>query len=145
MTDETLRNGERRGSRANVADAIGACFRGAREGDARVRSRVRGWFAFLTGGGFAVYAAMRLLSLTEEGVRRGWVQAESQQQALVTALEKQTTSIDNLVWTMWETQANGTNEHGAIMRKLGVLAPPRVARPPPQPPSRPYDPLKVNP
>jgi hypothetical protein len=55
-----------------VANALAACLKGARQGDKNVRRRVQGWIAFLTGGGFAVYVGIRLLTLAEEEIRNGW-------------------------------------------------------------------------
>jgi hypothetical protein len=116
-----------------VADAIGAILRGAREGDDHVRRRAYSGLAKLIGilgsGGLAVIIAYEAWGLSKDAIRRTWAKSDEQQLALVHALERQSVSIDNLVWTLWEKSENSTAEHTAIMRKLGVQAPRPVQRP----------------
>lgn len=67
-----------------VANAIGAVLIGAREGDARVRRRAKGWIGLMTGGGFAVWVAARLVTFGEEVLRHEW-QASAEGDAVMVA------------------------------------------------------------
>lgn len=115
----------RQNPRGSIADAIGSCLRGAREGDKHVRRRIQGWLAYLTGGGFAVYAAVLLLDLTADQVRRGWVADDRQQAALVAAIEKQTQRLEKhtekigaLVEALQADRAKRDREHKAVLEQI---------------------------
>jgi hypothetical protein len=108
-----------------VADALGAVLRGAREGDALVRKRARGFATWLAGGGFAVYAALRLLAIVE-----GQIEHQDQDRAaLVAELRETRRSLDDLIWSLWETNETQEQRVVALLRALKVAVPPPVKRP----------------
>lgn len=114
--------------RANTSRAIsviGSILRAGREGDRKVRRSIQGWMAFLTGGGFAVYAAVRLLSLAEDQIRSGWKLEAEQRGAVVVALKevakgmKDTNDrLDRMVDVMSEMQRTSSTEHAILIDRV---------------------------
>lgn len=111
--------------RSNTSKAIhliGAILRGGREGDALVRRRLQGWMAFLTGGGFAVYAAVRLLTLAEDQIRQGWTSSDRERASIIAALREttsaikdQTQKIDKLADAMNTASQASIAEHAVLL------------------------------
>lgn len=91
------------------------------------------WMRLMLGGGFAVVIAQQLLGVVREELRAYRADRERTTVALVKALHEQTRAVDDLVWSLWEWKANEELRSQAIMRKLGVQAPPPVSSPRPVP------------
>lgn len=79
-----------------IAKAIGAVYRGYREGDEKIRERVQG-HAKRVGKLSIVVAALTLagqvVSLLGEQMRHEWQQASEDRKALVAALDRQTEKL----------------------------------------------------
>lgn len=74
---------------SRVIHVIGAILRAGRDGDEKVQKSLRRWLAFLTGGGFAVVIALKLLSIVDAQIRQTWKVDDR----IVAAIGEQTEAI----------------------------------------------------
>jgi hypothetical protein len=109
-----------------IADAIGAVARGAREGDRQIQRNAKAWFAWLGGGGLAIYIAVRAWGVAEEGIKRTWTADDRQTRELVTAMKE-------LVVEIRADRAERTRDLDLIMDRLKIPRRPAVVVTTPRP------------
>lgn len=116
---------EIRTNTSKAISVIGSILRAGREGDRKVRRSIQGWLAFLTGGGFAVYAAVRLLSLAEDQIRSGWRLQAAQQVAVVEALKEVAQNmkatndkLDRMTDVMAAMREASSTEHAILIDRV---------------------------
>lgn len=95
-------------NRHPVASVLGAVLIGGREGDKRTRKHAYNFLGFLTGGGFAVYVAVRLITFGEEVLRHEWQIAAQRSEAARAAVERLTSKIE-------EARKADSDEHDQIL------------------------------
>lgn len=103
---------------SKVIHTVGAILRAGREGDEKVQKSVKMWIAFLTGGGFAVVIALKLLGLLEAQIRQNWktddriVIAISKQ---TEAIERQSAHMEALVTVIAASREESAKEHAIML------------------------------